>query len=253
MSLSRRTVLKTFALTPLAAACGDNGGDNSNTDAANGSADASNDQCARVPAETAGPYPGNGTNGANALALAGIVRSDIRTSVGPASGTAPGVELKFVMTLTDAATCMPLAGRAIHVWQADRDADYSMYTGAAQTENYLRGVQETDANGTVTFTTIFPACYPGRWPHVHFEVYSSVANAMAGTGRLVISQFAFPKSACDAVYAMTGYEDSVTALANVTLATDGVFRDGYDKQLVTMTGTPGNADFTASFNFAIAT
>jgi protocatechuate 3,4-dioxygenase beta subunit len=251
MSFTRRTVLKTFALTPFAAACGDDGG-SSNPDGGNGSADASTDQCARIPAETAGPFPGNGTNGANALALAGIVRSDIRTSVGPASGTAPGVELKLVMTLTDSATCMPLAGRAIHVWQADRNADYSMYTGAAQAENYLRGLQETDANGTVTFTTIFPACYPGRWPHIHFEVYSSVAAAMGGTGRLVISQLAFPKPACDAVYAMTGYSSSVGALANVSLSTDGVFRDGSDKQLVTMSGTPGNADFTATLNFAIA-
>jgi protocatechuate 3,4-dioxygenase beta subunit len=39
------------------------------------------------------------------------------------------------------------------------------------TESYLRGVQVTDSNGQVTFTTIYPACYSGRWPHIHFEVF----------------------------------------------------------------------------------
>lgn len=250
MSLSRRTVLKTFALTPLAAACGEDGS-SATLDAGNTGVDAAPDQCDRIPAETAGPYPGNGTNGANALALAGVVRSDIRTSIGNASATAEGVQLTLLMRLTDAATCAPLAGRAIHVWQCDRNADYSMYTGAAQSQNYLRGVQVTDANGTLSFTTIFPACYPGRWPHIHFEVYASEAAATSGGTPLAISQLAFPKSACDAVYATAGYEDSVGALANVSLSTDGVFRDGADEQLVTMSGSIGAA-FTAALDFSIA-
>ncbi|PRC06847.1 hypothetical protein CQ010_11320 [Arthrobacter sp. MYb211] len=38
-----------------------------------------------------------------------------------------------------------------------------------QNENYLRGVQLTDANGIVRFTSIFPAYYAGRWPHIHLE------------------------------------------------------------------------------------
>jgi protocatechuate 3,4-dioxygenase beta subunit len=32
-------------------------------------------------------------------------------------------------------------------------------------------VQITDANGVVSFTSIFPGCYSGRWPHIHFEVF----------------------------------------------------------------------------------
>ena len=40
-----------------------------------------------------------------------------------------------------------------------------MYSEAVADENYLRGVQETDAEGRVEFRTIFPAAYSGRWPH----------------------------------------------------------------------------------------
>jgi protocatechuate 3,4-dioxygenase beta subunit len=247
--LSRRTVLQVFALTPLAAACGDDS--DASPDAGNTGTDATPDQCERIPGETGGPFPGNGTNGANALALAGIVRSDIRTSVGPASATAPGIDLALTMKLTDTA-CMPLVGYAVYVWQADRDAEYSMYTGPATTENYLRGVQITDATGSVTFQTIFPACYPGRWPHVHFEVYASMAAATSGANRLAVSQLAFPEPICNEVYATTGYESSVTSLAGVTLASDGVFRDdGGEHQLATMSGTIG-ADLTATLTLALS-
>ncbi len=41
-----------------------------------------------APQETAGPFPGDGSNGPNVLIEAGIVRSDIRSSFGSYSGTA---------------------------------------------------------------------------------------------------------------------------------------------------------------------
>ena len=52
--------------------------------------------CNTVPTETQGPYPADGSNSVsgsvvNALSLSGIARSDIRSSVGSASGTAAGV------------------------------------------------------------------------------------------------------------------------------------------------------------------
>lgn len=71
----------------------------------------------------------------------------------------------------------PLAGYAIYLWHCNRDGGYSMYSSGITAENYLRGVQVTDSNGEVTFSTIFPGCYSGRWPHIHFEVYASLDAA----------------------------------------------------------------------------
>ena len=51
-----------------------------------------------------------------------------------------------------------------------------MYSQGVEDQNYLRGVQVADADGVVTFTSIFPACYAGRWPHIHFEVYPDQAG-----------------------------------------------------------------------------
>src|SRR5262245_1333693 len=73
-----------LALVPVLAGCGTSD-DASDVDAAGGS-DGGGGTCTAIPEETAGPYPGDGSNGANALAISGIVRSDIRSSFGTASG-----------------------------------------------------------------------------------------------------------------------------------------------------------------------
>jgi protocatechuate 3,4-dioxygenase beta subunit len=191
-----------------------------------------------IPEETAGPFPGDGSNGVNVLTESGIVRSDIRSSFDGATGVAEGVPLTVTLTVVDNANgCVPLAGAAVYIWHCDRDGQYSMYADAIQDQNYLRGVQETDANGNVTFTTIYPAAYSGRWPHVHFEVYPSVADATAGTNLRATSQLALPQDACDIVYATAGYEQSVQNLASTSLDRDMVFGDGYDTQLATVTGS----------------
>jgi protocatechuate 3,4-dioxygenase beta subunit len=193
--------------------------------------------CAEIPEETAGPCPGDGSNGPDVLAGSGIVRSDIRSSFGSASGLADGVPLDIDLTVLDAANgCVPLSGSAVYLWQCDRDGNYSMYSQPIATENYLRGVQEADASGGVGFTSIFPACYSGRWPHIHFEVYPSLADASSAANKIATSQLAFPEDICRSVYAISGYEQSVQNLAHVSLDTDNVFGDGHDTQLGTVTG-----------------
>lgn len=209
---------------------GESGGSSTSGDATTG-----DPACSEIPDETAGPYPGDGTNGANALALAGVVRSDIRASIGGAAGVAEGVPLRVVLTLVDE-SCTPLAGRAIYIWHCDRAADYSMYTGAATSENYLRGVQETDSDGVVIFQSIFPACYSGRWPHIHFEVYPSLAAATDGSLDVKTSQLALPKAQCEEVFATAGYEQSVNNLAQLTLDSDMVFADGSALQVAEIEG-----------------
>jgi protocatechuate 3,4-dioxygenase beta subunit len=147
------------------------------------------------------------------------------------------VPLTVELTVTDTANgCAPMAGAAVYVWHCDREGRYSMYSQGAESENYLRGVQETDADGRVTFTSIFPACYSGRWPHIHFEVYAGVDEATGGGEPIATSQLAFPADVCTVAYATAGYEQSVSNLAQVSLDTDMVFADGVSQQLASMSG-----------------
>jgi protocatechuate 3,4-dioxygenase beta subunit len=202
--------------------------------AAAGGSTGSTTAAGAVPEETAGPYPGDGTNGPNVLTESGVVRSDIRSSFGSLSGTADGVPLTITLTVVDASSGAALPGATVYLWHCDREGSYSLYDVADQ--NYLRGVQVADSSGVVSFTSIFPAAYSGRWPHAHFEVYSDLAAATSGDNATVTSQLALPEDACTAVYATDGYSASVRNLARTSLSSDMVFSDGYAAQLATVTG-----------------
>jgi protocatechuate 3,4-dioxygenase beta subunit len=201
-----------------------------------GSTAATVTDCTIIPEETGGPFPGDGSNGPDVLAESGVVRKDITTSFDGKRGTADGVPYTMQFTVVNVDDgCKPMTGAAIYVWHCDREGNYSMYQNASE-QNYLRGVQEIDANGVATFTSIFPACYSGRWPHVHFEVYPSVSDATNATNKLVTSQLAFPEDTCSAVYATSGYESSASNLSRVSLRSDMVFSDGVSTQTPSMTG-----------------
>ncbi|MCC9074617.1 intradiol ring-cleavage dioxygenase [Litorilinea aerophila] len=192
-----------------------------------------------IPRETAGPFPGNGSQGPNlnVLIQSGVVRPDIRTSLGTGN-TAAGVPLRLELTLVQAGgDCAPLPGYAIYLWHCDAQGRYSMYSPGAEAEDYLRGVQAADENGVVSFLTVFPGCYSGRWPHFHFEVYASVEEA-TGAGNVVhTSQIALPEDVCRSVYADDRYGSSMNNLSRLSLDQDGIFRDGWESQMAAVTGS----------------
>lgn len=198
--------------------------------------------CIPDPEETAGPYPGDGSNSVNGsvsniLTASGIVRSDIRSSFGNATGTADGVPLTLTLTVVNSnGNCAALAGYAVYLWHCTRDGAYSLYSSGIQNENYLRGVQVTDSAGQITFQTIFPACYSGRWPHIHFEIYPSLERATSYKNKLLTSQMALPGDICASVYGnATGYSASVRNMAQVTIASDNVFGDNSAAQIAAQT------------------
>lgn len=189
-----------------------------------------------IPEEGAGPFPGNGSNGVNVLTESGIVRSDITSSFGGASGVADGVPLTVRLRVLDAGDG-PYQKAAVYLWQCDREGRYSLYSDGVADENYLRGVQEADSDGWVTFTSVYPGAYSGRWPHIHFEVYESVDAATRGDGKARTTQLALPEDASRRVYASDGYEQSVRNLEGASLEDDVVFSDGHSLQLAEVTGT----------------
>jgi protocatechuate 3,4-dioxygenase beta subunit len=115
-----------------------------------------------------------------------------------------------------------------------------MYSSGVTDETYLRGVQEVDSAGRVRFTSVFPGCYAGRWPHIHFEVYRSLASATSAGNKIATSQIALPEDVCQTVYATDGYGQSASNLGRVSLDSDNVFRDGWADELGTMTGSVGS-------------
>jgi len=261
--VARRRALAWFSgagITALLAGCGGGGGDASSasdtassSSSANSSSSASasssssstsssssSGTCVADAAETNGPYPADGTNTSsgstsNVLTQSGIVRSDIRSSFITSTDTAGGVQVTLTLTLVNSANaCAPLAGYAIYIWHCDAAGLYSLYT--APTESYLRGIQVTDANGQVSFTTIFPGCYSGRYPHIHVEIFSSLSAATSGKSSLLITQLAPPSSVCTAVYNGNSlYTKSISNFSQVSIANDNVFGDDTSAQIAQMT------------------
>jgi protocatechuate 3,4-dioxygenase beta subunit len=181
-----------------------------------------------VPDETGGPFPGDGSNGINVLDDSGIVRTDIRSSFGTSTTTAEGVPLTIKLTVLDAASGNVLDGAAVYVWHCTADGAYSLYG-----------------------ESIFPGAYPGRWPHIHFEVYSDVDTAVASGPIVKTSQIALPQDASEAVYATSGYGPSANILAGSSLTADMVFsEDGGIHQLATMTGSVADG-YTAALTIAV--
>jgi protocatechuate 3,4-dioxygenase beta subunit len=204
--------------------------------------------CVKQPPATPGPFPADGSNmrdgqTVNILTEAGVIRDDIRPSIGGLTPVAEGVPMELEITLVDVGrACAPLAGHAVYLWQCDAAGVYSIY--GATDRNYLRGVAISDAEGRLRLTTVFPGCYPGRWPHLHFEVFASAEDAVLGGRALLTGQFALPEDACRAVYAEAGtYAASMAALDGVSLSRDGIFRRSSSEELaaqtLTLTGAPG--------------
>ncbi|KNC20473.1 3,4-dioxygenase subunit beta [Arthrobacter sp. RIT-PI-e] len=223
------------------------------TASASSSASAAATVAGEIPDETAGPYPGDGSNGVNALEDSGIVRSDIRSSIGGGT-TAQGVPMTLNLTIVDLANGnIPFANAAVYVWHCDAAGGYSMYSSGIEDETYLRGVQVADNEGTVTYTSIFPACYTGRWPHIHFEVYPSIGDITNSANAVATSQVALPQDVSETVYALAGYEGSTANLSQVSLDSDNVFSDdGGALQLATVTGDP-NSGYQVSLTVGVDT
>lgn len=205
--------------------------------------------CVVASSETAGPYPADGSNSANGsvanvLQQSGVVRTDIRTSIGALNGTAEGVEMEITMNLVNVNdSCATLEGYAIYFWHATREGTYSIYEDA--TQNYLRGVGVTDVNGQVTFTSIFPGCYNGRFPHVHFEVYRNITEATLYANSVLTSQFALPEDACNEVYALGSYDPSASNFSRISIASDNVFSDNSTAQMNAQTPSLSGSNATS--------
>jgi protocatechuate 3,4-dioxygenase beta subunit len=157
-----------------------------------------------------------------------------------------GIPLTLTLTVVNTNSgCSAISGVQVEVWQCDAAGDYSEYSqpgfnGVGQT--FLRGVQTTDANGQVMFTTIYPGWYQGRATHIHVDVYRSGAI-------IKTTQIAFPENVTAAVYASSVY--AAKGQSPTGNASDMVFSDGVINELATVTGST-TSGFTATLNVGIA-
>lgn len=226
-ALTRREVLGALTAigSAMTAACANDAAPTSTTTTPTTTTTSTNASCAVTPTETVGPYP----------SLTDLFRSDIRED---RAGLPLTLTIKVVNTN---AACAAVVNANVEIWHCDVAGNYSEY-GTQTRQTYLRGIQTTNANGEVTFTTIYPGWYQGRATHIHAEV-------VMGGRSVKVTQMAFPESVNNAVHTSGVYASRGTN--PTTNLRDGIFADSLASELVTPTGNVGSG-YAASFQIAVA-
>jgi protocatechuate 3,4-dioxygenase beta subunit len=197
--------------------------------------------CTLTATETDGPYP-----------LYAILSNSVLTRSDITEGKT-GVPLTLTLTLLDLSNgCTPISGAGIYIWHCDKDGVYSGYatsTNAGSTSTtFLRGVQVTDSNGQITFTTIYPGWYAGRITHIHAQVYLN--DSLVEGSAIATTQLAFPVDITTAVYNSSlytkGQNTSVTSFS-----ADNVFSDGTSTEMLSLSGDT-TSGYTATMTISIA-
>lgn len=170
--------------------------------------------CVTSPIETEGPFP---TQNPSSLQQVNIV------------GDRTGVSFEINITIVNTDNnCAPLEGAYVDIWHCDKDGNYSQYGGTSMQSadytayNFLRGRQQTDSNGEVSYVSIFPGWYTSRATHIHVHVYDEWGTS------LLVTQISFPEgtnSIVEQVNAATAYGYTKGMTGYTYNATDNVFSD----------------------------
>jgi protocatechuate 3,4-dioxygenase beta subunit len=210
----KKTGIGLIAVPIVAEAC------KSNTDASATTQEttvSTSGDCAVTNSETAGPYP---THTPTSLTNANIIVDR--------AGSTLTIKLN-IRNVNNG--CAALKGALVDIWHCDADGNYSEYGGGTLTNaHFLRGRQTTDANGLVTFTSIYPGWYSGRAPHIHVQVFDASGKS------LLVTQIAFPENINDTIYTQGVYASR--GKSDTKNARDGIFSDGYANELGVVSGTP---------------
>ena len=195
--------------------------------------------CVTSPEETSGPYPYDLSKNS------AIFRTDITEG-------REGIPLDLTLTVVNSNnSCSPIENARVDIWHCDKDGYYSEYNEPGylgQQDNtgktFLRGIQLSDSNGQVKFTTIYPGWYSGRVTHIHVEVF--INSVLKKT-----TQLAFPDSLNTEIYNTSLYSAHGQNTSVANNAADSIFEDSISEELVTISGDTTNG-YQASFQIGVA-
>ena len=194
--------------------------------------------CVVRPEQTEGPY----------FVDEKLDRSDIRVDPSDKS-IRPGVPLRleFHVSRMAGAACTPLSGAIVDVWHCDAAGVYSDVRDNqfdARGKKFLRGYQQTNANGNADFLTIYPGWYEGRAVHIHFKIRSVAQSARA---QEFTSQLYFDESVNDRIFEQAPYNSKRGR--RVMNDADYLYRRG-GKELL-LTPAKNAQGYTAKFDIGL--
>lgn len=183
-------------------------------------------------------------------------RSDIRSDTSNGS-VEQGIPLRLVIHVygVNDGSCVPLKGAKLDIWHANSQGIYSGVKDMGTAENnFLRGYQVTDNNGTVEFTTIYPGWYEGRAIHIHDKVriFNGQEKELEWTAQLY-----FNNSINEQVHEQTPYNShgpvkttNEQDMIYTGASADGLIQKNSGKQLM-VNLTKQGASYLGTFNVVL--
>lgn len=197
--------------------------------------------CVVRPAQTEGPY----------FVDEKLDRADIRSD--PSNGKVSEgalLDLTIRVSSVNGASCAPIAGAVVDIWQCDAHGVYSDVRdidGQFNTvgQKFLRGHQVTGKDGAARFTTIYPGWYQGRTTHIHFKIRTNPAGSR---GKEFTSQLYFDDGFSDQVFVTAPYASKGQRTRNDG---DGIFKSQGGRELILEVARSGSG-YASTFDIGLA-
>jgi hypothetical protein len=180
------------------AGAGGAGGSSGGTATTSGGSATDGIDCVLTPEMTEGPYY--------------LDDAAIRRNITEGS---EGLPLRLELTIADASTCSPQPDLMVEIWHADAGGNYSGFGSGGSGTTFLRGGQPSNADGLVTFYTIYPGWYRVRAVHIHLRVLYG--------GTTHTTQLFFDQRLTDQVFTAAPYRGHSGGTTN---GQDGIYADG---------------------------
>ncbi|ATZ46605.1 hypothetical protein BCIN_02g00018 [Botrytis cinerea B05.10] len=167
-----------------------------------------NSTCVLSPEGAEGPYYVEGE----------YIRSNITESE-------VGIPVTWDLEFIDINTCLPIVNLTSDIWHCNATGVYSgivadgngnLNDASNINKTFLRGLQTTDSDGVVQYSSIFPGHYSARATHVHVQTHLNGTILPNGTysGGSVshIGQFFFDQDLITEVNTLPPYSENTVAI-----------------------------------------
>jgi protocatechuate 3,4-dioxygenase beta subunit len=202
---------------------------------------------------TPGPFPGTVSDYINSQDILNAAKAGQPGMTSNNNNVLNGVKYQLRLNFYNVDSNLnatPLNNAEIYIWHCDAAGVYSAASDFSTTgQKWLRGVQQVDSKGSVTFNTIVPGWYIGRVPHIHIRVHLNSANSET---YVMTTQLFVPETVIYSINKLAPYNANTQRLTDKSQddVYTGVSADLRDKMYLVFNGDE-KTGYTTTYNIGI--